>query len=139
MLKYVFQICAFGLLMLGSLLAGCEKQPEAAMPMKTDQGAEIKAATEPATSPATQASALPPTNTKCPFCGGPVDPNDQSLNRAVYKGKTYVFCCYDCKEGFLKDPEKTLAQIAGDIAAQKPAMDMGKGMNMDGGMNMDKK
>lgn len=31
-----------------------------------------------------------------------------------YKGKTYYFCCENCQETFIKDPEKILSQKAGE-------------------------
>ena len=54
------------------------------------------------------ASAAPATNTQCPISGDKVDPKDPDAPRAAYNGKTYVFCCDDCKEEFQKDPRKAL-------------------------------
>ncbi len=43
-----------------------------------------------------------PDTTKCPVCGGEADPSIS----AEYKGKTYNFCCEDCKAKFNEDPEQ---------------------------------
>jgi YHS domain-containing protein len=33
--------------------------------------------------------------------------------RSVYKGKTYHFCCFFCKERFDREPEKYLQETEG--------------------------
>ena len=108
--------------------AGCDKQPEASpAPRSPAAGTDSDSATTgPATAPATQASAAE--NTKCPVSGDPIDPKDPSLGRIAYKGKTYAFCCMDCRAQFLKDPEKAIASLA---SAAKPSD--------SAPMNMDKK
>ncbi|MDV2481430.1 YHS domain-containing protein [Methanoculleus sp. Wushi-C6] len=45
----------------------------------------------------------------CPVCLMPVE-DEYPLYRARYKGKEYVFHTSRCKEKFLEDPEKYLAE-----------------------------
>lgn len=47
-------------------------------------------------------------NTKDYICGMDVQP--QWSDTCTYKGQTYAFCAASCKEEFLKNPEKYLAQ-----------------------------
>lgn len=35
---------------------------------------------------------------------------DKKTSRAVYKNKTYFFCCAGCKPQFLKEPEKYISE-----------------------------
>ena len=42
---------------------------------------------------------------KDPICGINVDEN-KAAGTAVYKNKTYYFCCGGCKAKFEKEPEK---------------------------------
>ena len=49
-----------------------------------------------------------PANETCPvMTGNKVDP----AHWVEYKGKRVYFCCPDCKEAFLKDPEKYLPRL----------------------------
>lgn len=41
----------------------------------------------------------------CPVSKNKVNPA-KAVDKAVYKGKTYYFCCAGCKPLFLKNPEK---------------------------------
>jgi YHS domain-containing protein len=45
------------------------------------------------------------TMAKDPICGMNVD-ETKAAATAVYKGKTYYFCCAGCKAKFEKEPEK---------------------------------
>ncbi len=36
----------------------------------------------------------------------------QAYNHETYKGKTYYFCCPECKPAFDKNPEKIIASAA---------------------------
>jgi len=45
-----------------------------------------------------------PAAVKCPVMGGVVK-NTKTAPKSVYKGKTYYFCCPDCKPTFDKNPE----------------------------------
>lgn len=42
---------------------------------------------------------------KDPVCGMEVEEETTAL-RSDYKGKTYYFCCKECKEKFDRDPKK---------------------------------
>jgi P-type Cu+ transporter len=55
---------------------------------------------------------------KCPVMGRKV-PNLKTAPKSVYKGKTYYFCCPDCKPAFDKNPEKYIKPAA---AQSKPAI-----------------
>ncbi|MBU2438336.1 MAG: YHS domain-containing protein [Acidobacteria bacterium] len=44
-------------------------------------------------------------NTICPVMGNEIKDFEKAPS-VEYKGKTYYFCCADCKEKFTKDPEK---------------------------------
>lgn len=41
----------------------------------------------------------------CPVSGKEIT-NIENAPKYEYKGKTYYFCCENCKEAFMKDPEK---------------------------------
>ena len=45
-----------------------------------------------------------------PVCGMEIDPEKGECT-AKYEGKTYYFCCDDCKEAFVEDPEAYLFDI----------------------------
>lgn len=45
--------------------------------------------------------------TKCPVMGGDIDKNVY----LDYKGRRVYFCCGNCKEKFMKEPEKYLKKI----------------------------
>lgn len=51
-----------------------------------------------------------PVNTVCPVSGEEVD----SKVTAVYKDKTYAFCCKNCLKKFNKDPEKYISKLSED-------------------------
>ena len=48
--------------------------------------------------------------TNCPVMGGKIDKNVY----LDYQGQHVYFCCPDCKEKFLKDPEKYFKKIQDD-------------------------
>ena len=41
----------------------------------------------------------------CPVMGTRIK-KDRAFAKAEYKGKTYYFCCLECKDAFVKNPEK---------------------------------
>jgi YHS domain-containing protein len=45
-----------------------------------------------------------------PVCAVHVD-EDEAVT-ANYKGKTYYFCCDECKEEFLEAPEEYIGELA---------------------------
>lgn len=49
-------------------------------------------------------------NDKCPMSGEPVD----AKTKIEYNGMIIHFCCKDCAEGFLKDPEPKLSKLLPD-------------------------
>ncbi|HEY4756495.1 MAG TPA: YHS domain-containing protein [Ignavibacteriaceae bacterium] len=51
-----------------------------------------------------------PVNSVCPVSGEEVD----SKVTAVYKDKTYAFCCKNCLKKFNKDPEKYISKLSED-------------------------
>lgn len=42
----------------------------------------------------------------CPVLGTKIADVTKAAGKSVYKGKTYYFCCKDCKTKFDKDPAK---------------------------------
>ena len=56
----------------------------------------------------------------CPVSGDPVK-DITKADKAEYKGKTYYFCCPDCKPKFDKDPAKyaKAAEKKGDSKGKK--------------------
>ncbi|MGI4789306.1 MAG: YHS domain-containing protein [Janthinobacterium lividum] len=48
----------------------------------------------------------------CPVTGEKIGTADNAFNHEVYHGKTYYFCCPDCKPRFDKNPAKTIANAA---------------------------
>lgn len=51
-----------------------------------------------------------PVNSVCPVSGEEIDPKVT----AVYKDKTYSFCCKSCLKKFNKDPEKYISKLSED-------------------------
>ncbi len=51
------------------------------------------------------AAANPDEMVVCPVYGTKIK-KSQAFDSTVYKGRTYYFCCADCKPLFLKNPEK---------------------------------
>ena len=47
----------------------------------------------------------PPTNTKCPACGGAVTSKSPKI---IVRGSTYYACCVECGALVEKDPDKYL-------------------------------
>ncbi len=78
-----------------------------------------------AATPAKNAPAKPaakkPVSAVCPVLGTKIpDVSKAPGGSAVYKGKTYYFCCKNCKAKFLKDPEKYIKKTAKPAPAKKP-------------------
>jgi len=48
----------------------------------------------------------------CPVSGNKIASAKDASDTAVYKGKTYYFCCPMCKPLFTKDPAKYVAAAA---------------------------
>lgn len=46
---------------------------------------------------------------KCPVSGKEIK-KSEAKGTYEYKGKTYYFCCENCKEAFVKDPEKYISK-----------------------------
>ena len=44
---------------------------------------------------------------KCPVSGKQIKKSEAKIT-FEYEGKTYYFCCADCKEKFIENPEKYL-------------------------------
>lgn len=61
--------------------------------------------------PAKPAAAKKPMSAVCPVLGVNIpDVSKAPGGSAVYKGKTYYFCCKNCKAKFLKEPEKYIGK-----------------------------
>ncbi len=48
----------------------------------------------------------------CPMTGNKIASAAQAYNHETYKGKTYYFCCPECKPRFDKNPSKVIASAA---------------------------
>src|SRR5690242_6156894 len=48
----------------------------------------------------------------CPVSGDKIASVAKAAGKSVYKGKTYYFCCPDCKPRFDKNPEKFVRNAA---------------------------
>ena len=75
-----------------------------------------------ATSPATQveSTAQAPVsvgNKVCPVTGLKIEKLGE--NTVEYQGKVYNLCCPDCKDGFLKNPDKYIAKVNEELAEEK--------------------
>jgi Cu+-exporting ATPase len=46
---------------------------------------------------------------KDPVCGMNVDP-DKAAGQSEFEGRTYYFCCQDCKQMFDQDPTNYVSQ-----------------------------
>ena len=56
----------------------------------------------------------------CPVLGTKIA-DVSKAPKATYKGKTYYFCCPNCKAAFEKNPEKYIKKGSGKKATVKPA------------------
>ena len=56
---------------------------------------------------ATQAASL-----VCPVTGEKIASIKDAAGSSTYKGKTYYFCCPDCKPKFDKDPNKAVMNVS---------------------------
>jgi YHS domain-containing protein len=48
----------------------------------------------------------------CPVSGTEIASAAKAYNHEVYKGKTYYFCCPECKPVFDKNPGKVISDAA---------------------------
>lgn len=48
----------------------------------------------------------------CPVTGTKIASAAKAYAHETYKGKTYYFCCPECKPAFDKNPEKVIASAA---------------------------
>ena len=48
----------------------------------------------------------------CPVSGDKIASAAKAYNHETYKGKTYYFCCPDCKPAFDKNPGRVIADAA---------------------------
>ncbi len=48
----------------------------------------------------------------CPVTGTKIASAAKAYNHETYKGKTYYFCCPECKPAFDKNPNKIIANAA---------------------------
>jgi len=48
----------------------------------------------------------------CPVTGDKIASAAKAYSHETYKGKTYYFCCPDCKPAFDKNPGKVIASAA---------------------------
>ena len=48
----------------------------------------------------------------CPVTGTKIASAAKAYNHEAYKGKTYYFCCPECKPAFDKNPGKVIANAA---------------------------
>jgi len=48
----------------------------------------------------------------CPVTGNKIASAAKAYNHETYKGKTYYFCCPQCKPAFDKNPSKVIASAA---------------------------
>ena len=79
-------------------------------------------ASAPAVAPTTTAAPAPIGNARtsnakdapliCPVSGDKIATPKAAYNSEVYKGKTYYFCCPDCKPAFDKNPSKYVKTAA---------------------------
>jgi len=53
----------------------------------------------------------------CPVSGKEIK-KSEAKGTYEYKGKTYYFCCENCKDTFVKDPDKILSQKPGESHSQ---------------------
>lgn len=62
------------------------------------------------TKPASAAAKKP--GLVCPVSGTKIATATKAYNHETYKGKTYYFCCPQCKPAFDKNPGKVIANAA---------------------------
>ena len=56
-------------------------------------------------------------NKVCPVTGLKIEKLGE--NTVEYQGKVYNLCCPDCKDGFLKNPDKYIAKVNEELAEEK--------------------
>ncbi len=59
-----------------------------------------------------KAAAAKKTALICPVTGNKIASAAKAYNHETYKGKTYYFCCPECKPAFDKNPSKVIASAA---------------------------
>ena len=59
-----------------------------------------------------KATAAKKTSLICPVTGTKIASAAKAYNHETYKGKTYYFCCPECKPAFDKNPAKIVADSA---------------------------
>lgn len=69
--------------------------------------AALAAPAHTAKSPSTKTAAL-----ICPVTGTKIASAAKAYAHETYKGKTYYFCCPECKPAFDKNPAKAIANAA---------------------------
>ncbi len=76
---------------------------------------------------------------KCPVSGKEIKKSEAKATYE-YKGKTYYFCCENCKETFLENPDKYVPQESGSHEGHMHSAQQEEGMVVDPvcGMKLDK-
>jgi len=62
-------------------------------------------------------------NKICPVSGAAIPTADLGKNTVEYKGKVYNLCSAGCKDEFMKDPEKYVAKVNDEMAAEKKTVE----------------
>ncbi len=122
-----YSIVVLSLALAGGL-AGCggndankdAAAPQQGSPTKVASSETAATPTEPAMSaPTTPASAAPGKTQRgtaapliCPVTGTKIASVKAAVGSSTYKGKTYYFCCSECKPKFDKDPQKIVDNAA---------------------------
>ena len=101
--KIVFVILLTELVAVLILLNGCKKSEPGANETSTVTNQQM-AQTD---TPNTPDNTTTVEQTVCPITGDPIDKNVY----VEYLGKKVYFCCEDCQEKFMEDPEKYLDKL----------------------------
>ena len=96
-------IALAGLIVLVTSLNGCKKSEPSTTESPTVTNQQM-AQTETPTTPATTATVE---QTICPIMGEPIDKDIY----VIYLGKKVYFCCKECEEKFMEEPEKYLDKL----------------------------
>jgi YHS domain-containing protein len=106
---------ALPLLLAFALVAGCGEDPAATAPAA---GPEPASADAPADTATTVKASLgrtgPIVNTTCPTCDTAVTDEPGRTPTAVYDGKTYGFCCPNCRKTFIDAPARYVKEASAD-------------------------
>ena len=84
-------------------MPGCQKKQETPA---TEQGTITETATPDTT----------PVALTCPVCNTSVTEGSQFA--ADYQGKTYTFCCAECRDKFVASPTTYVKPVEGETATQ---------------------